>query len=95
MVDAFGFAAGGLVFFVGLDVCTVFAVEGYKRGTMFVARHVVIFAVEFAIDVVVAAVRAGRVSGRVRVPAPCVGGVGGDGGARCGLGWSGCGGAAR
>ena len=49
---------------------------------MFVGWHVSRFAVEFAIDVVVAAVWAGRVSGRVWVPAASVCGGGGDGAAR-------------
>ena len=90
LVDAFGFTAGGLFFFVGQDVHAVFAVVGFNRVTLVVVRHIICFAMKGAVYVVVAAVWARCVSRGVRVPAACVGGCwgGGDGGgaARCGLG---------
>ena len=93
LVDALGFEVVGLFFFVGQDVHAIFTIVGYDRGTMFVVGHIGLLAMKGAVYVVVAAVGAGCVSRGVRVPAACVGGCGGwrggDGAARCGLGWSG------
>ena len=86
--DALGFEVVGLFFFVGQDVHAIFTIVGYDRGTMFVVGHIGLLAMKGAVYVVVAAVGAGRVSGCVRVPAPCVGWGGAarcDGAARCGL----------
>ena len=93
LVDALGFEVVGLFFFVGQMAPAVFVFIRHNSITPAVFWHISLFAVEFAIYVVVAAVWARCVSGCVWVPAACVGGCwgGGDGGgaARCGLGWSG------
>ena len=91
--DAFGFTAVGLVFFVGHTWLSNFVVVGHNRIVFVILWHIGLLAMEGAVYVVVAAVWARRVSGCVGVPAASVGGGGGwrggDGAARCGLGWSG------
>lgn len=57
-----------LVFGVGHDIGTGFAVVGDKRVALVVCWHVCCFAVEFAGCVVVAAIWAGLVAGGVGVP---------------------------